>query len=157
VARGVKNKQAFKRPLSQGESPLYTTPQRSRQMAAVRRSGTAPELAVRKILSSDKVRYTLENRDLPGSPDIANRSKRFAVFVHGCFWHRHSGCRRTTTPKANLEFWQEKFATNVRRDRRVAAALRRLGYRVTTVWECECSNELLVKAKLGRLLSRTRK
>ncbi len=106
-------------------------------MASVRRSGTSPELAVRKVLATYGLRYTLNNRDLPGSPDLANRSRRYAIFVHGCFWHRHSNCPRSTTPSRNREFWQAKFDANVVRDRGAIRALRRMGYSVVVVWECE--------------------
>lgn len=110
---------------------------RSELMASVRRSGTAPELVVRRTLRLLKVPFTTSNTDLPGSPDLSNRTDRWAVFVNGCFWHRHKGCSRTTTPKANKDFWLRKFAENEKRDRRNVSRLRRLGYRVWTVWECE--------------------
>jgi DNA mismatch endonuclease (patch repair protein) len=123
-------------------------------MATVRRSDTAPELAVRKIVCDLGIRYTLKNRDLPGSPDIANRSKRFAIFVHGCFWHRHRNCKRATTPRSNRTFWEEKFEANVRRDRRVAKVLRRLGFSVSTVWECEVARPERVASRLKKELER---
>ncbi|MFZ5476652.1 MAG: very short patch repair endonuclease [Myxococcota bacterium] len=106
-------------------------------MREQRRGGTAPELAVRATLRDAGVRYRLANRDLPGSPDLANRARRWAVFVHGCFWHHHEGCRRATVPAANRDFWLDKFAGNRARDARVADALRSAGYRVVVVWECE--------------------
>jgi DNA mismatch endonuclease (patch repair protein) len=81
----------------------------------------------------------VNNRDLPGSPDIANRSKKWAVFVHGCFWHRHDGCPRTTMPRRNREFWAEKFRANIRRDRKVIERLEACGYLVLIVWECEAN------------------
>jgi DNA mismatch endonuclease (patch repair protein) len=109
----------------------------SARMGRVRQSGTAPELLVRRALAALGMRYTTRNRDLPGSPDLANRARRWAVFVHGCYWHRHAGCRMATTPKTNTAFWLAKFARNVERDRAMRAALRRLGYRVLTIWECQ--------------------
>jgi DNA mismatch endonuclease (patch repair protein) len=78
---------------------------------------------------------------LPGSPDLANRTRRWAIFVHGCFWHRHTGCIRTTTPKRNRPFWTAKFEANCARDRRVRAALRRLGFRTLVIWECQAERE----------------
>jgi DNA mismatch endonuclease (patch repair protein) len=108
----------------------------SQRMGRVRQKGTRPELLVRALLRSLGHRFRLTNRDLDGSPDIANRSRRWAVFVHGCFWHRH-GCKATTTPTRNREFWQLKFARNVERDRRAEEALREQGYTVVVVWECE--------------------
>lgn len=106
-------------------------------MAGVRQKGTKPELVVRRVLSTLGHRYRIHNRELPGSPDIANRSRGWAVFVHGCFWHRHEGCRRATTPKRNAAFWHAKFERNVQRDRESVAALERRGYFVAVIWECE--------------------
>ena len=107
------------------------------RMGNIRQKDTKPERIVRRILHMLGHRYRTRNRDLPGSPDIANRNRRWAVFVHGCFWHRHSGCRKTTTPKRNAEFWAAKFARNVERDRDAALTLREHDYEVLVVWECE--------------------
>jgi DNA mismatch endonuclease, patch repair protein len=107
------------------------------RMAGIRQKGTKPELIVRRILRRLGIHYRLANRDLAGSPDLANRSRRWVVFVHGCFWHRHDGCALTTTPKRNREFWLAKFERNVERDCQSAAELGRLGFEVVTVWECE--------------------
>lgn len=106
-------------------------------MARVRRSGTAPELAVRR--AARKLGAWLEpgNADLPGSPDLVDRRRHLALFVHGCFWHRHPGCPHSTTPRRNHPFWLAKFQANVRRDRRVARRLRALGWSVVTVWGCQ--------------------
>jgi DNA mismatch endonuclease (patch repair protein) len=98
------------------------------------------------------LRYSLDNTDLPGSPDLANRRRRFAVFVHGCFWHRHVGCNRTTTPKTNRSFWEAKFDANVKRDHRVIRQLRALGFRVFVIWECDTMREASV-ARLTKRLS----
>ncbi|MBL8115360.1 MAG: DNA mismatch endonuclease Vsr [Acidobacteria bacterium] len=106
-------------------------------MAGIRQKDTSAERLVRKILSSLGLSFRVRNRDLPGSPDVANRSRAWAVFVHGCFWHRHAACPRSSTPKRNRAFWEEKFRQNVARDRRAQAALRKAGYRVVIVWECE--------------------
>ena len=108
----------------------------SARMALVRQRGTAPELVVRGLLTALGHRFRLRNRDLPGSPDIANRRQRWAVFVHGCFWHRH-GCKATTTPLNNRAFWEAKFERNKARDERTQAELEALGYTVLVVWECE--------------------
>src|SRR5262245_18976846 len=106
-----------------GESILTTTAPISGRMARSRQSGTTPELVVRQIATSAGLSYRLRNRDLPGSPDLANRSNKWAVFVHGCFWHRHAGCRRATMPKRNPSFWSAKFVANVQRDRLAVARL----------------------------------
>lgn len=106
-------------------------------MGRVRQQGTAPELLVRAVLRSLGVSYRLNARGLPGSPDLVNRSRGFAIFVHGCYWHRHAGCRLTTTPTRNAAFWRDKFDANVIRDRRAIDALRQEGLSVFVVWECE--------------------
>lgn len=113
----------------------------SRRMARIRQRDTKPELIVRKILHAQGHRFRVRNRDLPGSPDIANRARRWVVFVHGCYWHRH-GCKATTTPTRNREFWLAKFARNVERDRERADTLREAGYTVVVVWECETKRSL---------------
>lgn len=108
----------------------------SLRMAGVRQKATRPELLVGSALRALGQRYRLHNRDLAGSPDFANRRLGWVLFVHGCFWHRH-GCRATTNPTRNREFWEAKFARNVARDARSAEALRQSGYRVIVIWECE--------------------
>lgn len=107
------------------------------RMSRQRQKDTKPEILVRQILYRFGHRFTTKNRDLPGSPDVANRSRRWAVFVHGCYWHRHPGCSRATTPKRNRDFWLGKFQDNQTRDRRVAQELRDRGFAVVTVWECQ--------------------
>ncbi len=114
---------------------------RSVLMASVRQRDTAPEQAVGRILARLHIRFCTDARDLPGSPDLVNRRARWAIFVHGCFWHAHEGCRKATVPKENRGFWEGKFAANRARDRRREEQLRWLGYRVLVVWECELKNE----------------
>jgi DNA mismatch endonuclease (patch repair protein) len=121
----------------------------SRRLAKIRQKNTSAELLVRQILHRLGLRFRIGGRGLPGSPDVANRSKRWAVMVHGCFWHGHPRCPRATVPKRNREFWVAKFAANKKRDRAAVVALRRLGYTVTTVWECEV--ELRPDAVAARL------
>lgn len=113
-----------------------TTPQRSRMMSNIRGKDTWPERTLRSLLFAKGFRYRLHVRTLPGSPDLVFPKRRAVVFIHGCFWHRHEGCRYTTIPRTNEEFWQRKFLGNVDRDRRHVEALRALGWRVATVWEC---------------------
>ena len=127
----------------------------SARLGRIRQHGTSAELTVRKLLHSLGHRFRVHNRDLPGSPDIANRSRKWAVFVHGCFWHQHPGCRRATTPTRNRSFWLKKFEANRVRDARVQAMLRDDGYRVTVVWECEAEDLKRVKI-LRRVLARLR-
>jgi len=106
-------------------------------MGRVRRRDTAPELAVRKVLYSIGARYRVDVSSLPGSPDIANKTRGRAIFVHGCFWHYHQDCRRGNVPKRNHTFWRKKLLANRRRDRESVAALEARGFRVLVVWECE--------------------
>ena len=120
-----------------GRARLRTDAVTSARMARVRQKGTEPELTVRRAVSTLGLRYTVQNADLPGSPDLANRSRRWAIFVHGCYWHRHAGCHKATTPRTNTQFWLNKFARNVVRDQDAVIALRRAGYRVLTFWQCE--------------------
>lgn len=132
------------RPLSEGQhsrgdhrDKLVTDPLRSALMARVRQKGTSPELVVREILSRFGVAYSANVEGLPGSPDIVDLTSMRAIYVHGCYWHRHARCAASTTPKRNARFWAEKFERNVKRDARKARQLRRLGFRVMTVWECQ--------------------
>lgn len=109
---------------------------RSRMMAGIGGKNTRPEMAVRKHLFAAGFRYRLHRRDLPGRPDIVLPKYKTVIFVHGCFWHRHAGCRFAATPATHAQFWQEKLDGNVKRDRRSARALRAAGWRVLRVWEC---------------------
>lgn len=109
---------------------------RSRMMAGIRGKDTKPEMALRRALHARGLRYRLHVKGIPGRPDLLFPKFKAAVFVHGCFWHRHDGCRYTTTPATRTEFWQSKFADNVARDASVCEALTGAGWRVATVWEC---------------------
>ncbi|WP_366869499.1 DNA mismatch endonuclease Vsr [uncultured Roseobacter sp.] len=105
-------------------------------MSANRRRDTKPEMIVRRDLHRHGFRFRLDVRKLPGSPDVVLARFRAAVFVHGCYWHRHPGCRFAATPKTRVAFWEEKFARNVERDRAAVVSLKELGWRVAIVWEC---------------------
>lgn len=122
------------------------------RMSRQRQKDTRAELVVRSLLHRLGHRFRVHNRDLPGSPDAANRSRRWAVFVHGCYWHAHEGCPRHTVPRRNREFWQGKFADNRARDARVVAELRALGYTVVTVWECEIDEPRRLERRLRKRL-----
>ena len=124
----------------------------SARMGRIRQKGTKPELIVRQLIYELGHRYRVENRDLPGSPDLANRSRGWAVFVHGCYWHRHPRCVRATTPRRNRAFWEVKFQANVERDRRAVRELRRMGYRTVVVWECQCERQQVLRGRLHRWL-----
>jgi DNA mismatch endonuclease (patch repair protein) len=114
-----------------------TPTQRSERMSRIRGKDSKPELALRRVLHRKGLRYRLHSKDLPGKPDLVFPRHKAVVFVHGCFWHRHAGCKIATTPKSNTPFWVDKFEKNVARDSRVGAELERLGWRVFVTWECE--------------------
>ena len=138
-----------------GRLKLKTTPERSLLMSKVRHSGTSPEVKVRRLLHALGYRFRIEARDLPGSPDIVNRSGRWAIFVHGCFWHAHEKCRLWTIPKSNQEFWIKKFEDNRNRDRRKLKELSKLGYSVLIIWQCDLKNEQKLTRKLLRFKERS--
>ncbi len=131
---------------------IFDSKRRSELMAGIRSRDTAPELAVRRIAHGMGLRFRLHRKDLPGRPDLVFPKHRLAVFVHGCFWHRHQGCRYASTPKSRVTFWTEKFVANVARDARQQAALRALGWEVLVIRQCETTDEAAVK---GALAART--
>ena len=121
---------------------------RSWNMSKIRSKNTRPELAVRKYLYSNGFRYRLHNRKLPGKPDITNQSKKTAVFVNGCFWHQHEGCKRAAIPKSNKSYWLPKLENNVARFKNNTDKLLDMGWKVFIVWECETKDEVILKSKL---------
>lgn len=113
-------------------------------MSRIKSRDTTPELAVRKVLYGMGYRYRLHSAAVPGKPDIVLKRFRAAIFVHGCFWHRHPGCKFAYDPKSRVEFWTKKFEANVRRDEIVKKQLSDLGWKSLTIWECETkSNETI--------------
>lgn len=121
-------------------------------MARVKGRDTAPERAVRRMLWAAGLRYRLNRKDLPGSPDIVLPGRRSAVFVHGCFWHGHDCARGARAPKANADYWRGKIARNVARDARVQAELQAHGWRSVVVWECELKDQPALRARLADAL-----
>jgi DNA mismatch endonuclease (patch repair protein) len=126
-------------------------PKRSALMARVRQRGTAPEIAVAAALKSLGRSYRLNVRALAGAPDFANRRRKWVIFVHGCFWHHHTGCRGATVPKSNEAFWRAKFEDNRARDAKAVRAMRRAGFRVAIVWECETVERDALLARLSKV------
>jgi len=110
---------------------------RSDLMRRVKGKNTKPELAVRRLIHGLGYRYRLHDRRLPGSPDLVFRSRRKAIFVHGCFWHGHPGCKLATVPKTRTEFWTEKIEGNRNRDERALTNLQREGWETMVIWQCE--------------------
>ena len=131
---------------------IVDSKRRSELMAGIRGCDTAPELAVRRLAHRMGLRFRLHRKNLPGRPDLVFPKHRLAVFVHGCFWHRHEGCRSASTPKSRIAFWTEKFAANVDRDARQQAALRTRGWRVLVIWECEIRDNPAVERRLAALI-----
>lgn len=129
---------------------------RSEIMRQVRSRDTAPELKVRKMLHAAGFRYRLHRADLPGKPDIVFAKSRIAIFVHGCFWHLHSGCANVRIPKSRADYWPRKLRGNRKRDAAVRQKLEALGWTVLIVWECELASPLTVKRRLMRGLIRAR-
>jgi DNA mismatch endonuclease (patch repair protein) len=138
-----------------GFDDLRTTRSASLRMGLVRQHGTRPELIVRKIATLLGLRYRTHNKDLSGSPDLANRTRRFAVQVMGCFWHRHRACPKSTIPKVNRAFWLQKFQANQKRDVATRRALRRAGFQTIVIWECETRNPEIVERRLKSLSGET--
>jgi len=132
-----------------------TPEERSRLMSLVRGRDTTPELAVRKLATSLGYRYRLQGKKLPGKPDLVFPSLKKVVFVHGCFWHRHTCRRGRSMPATRVEFWNEKFTRNVERDKHVRRELRKAGWTSLVVWECRLTPTYLERtaARLKRFLS----
>lgn len=118
-----------------------TPARRSWLMSRVASKHTSPEMRVRRAAHALGLRFRLHRKDLPGRPDLTFPKYKTVVFVHGCFWHRHPGCRKATASKSNVDFWEGKFAANVARDASAQAKLENLGWRVVTIWECETKDE----------------
>lgn len=122
-------------------------------MKSVGRMHTRPEMKVRQLLHRMGLRFRLHQKTLPGSPDIVLPKHKTAIFVHGCFWHRHPSCRYATTPKTRQDYWLPKFDANVERDARKTAQLEALGWRVLAVWECETKDQCTLEERLRGELS----
>jgi DNA mismatch endonuclease (patch repair protein) len=134
---------------------VFTAEERSRVMRSVRGKNTNPEMRVRRAAHAMGLRYALHKKSLPGTPDVAFVSRKVALYVHGCFWHRHEGCRLASTPQSNAEFWAAKFERNVARDLRVRQEMENLGWRIEIIWECETKKaDLLQTIICERVLGR---
>ena len=136
--------------MAEQEPPV--PPSRSARNARLGPKNSKPEMVVRRLLHALGYRFRLHAKDLPGRPDIVFRSKKKVIFVHGCFWHRHAGCPKSTSPKTRAEFWSLKFAANTARDRRVQEELEAMGWKVLVVWECEVSNKIELSSRLLEFL-----
>ncbi|UVK55374.1 very short patch repair endonuclease [Mesorhizobium sp. AR02] len=130
---------------------ILTRGQRSSVMSRIKGRDTGPEMLVRRAAHALGLRFRLHAAKLPGRPDLVFASRKIALFVHGCFWHRHENCRLAYSPKSNKEFWARKFSRNVERDGEVTAALRSAGWRTAVIWECETRQQDLAD-RIGRLI-----
>ncbi len=131
----------------------FSSEKRSAVMARVRGRDTKPEIAVRRILHSLGYRFRLHRRDLPGNPDIVLPRHRKIIFVHGCFWHGHSGCARASRPATNVDFWNRKLDGNKQRDAQTLQKLGELGWDVLVVWQCRTKDAAALKESLRQFMS----
>lgn len=131
-------------------SDNLTSAQRSACMAAIKGTNTEPEIRVRRVIRSLGYRYSLHRRGLRGRPDIVLSRHRKLIFVHGCFWHTHSCKKGKSTPKTNAKFWRLKRTATKRRDRRTNAVLRKDGWKVLTVWECQTRDEVKLVRRISK-------
>jgi len=121
---------------------------RSWNMSRIKSSNTKPEIIVRSLLHNMGYRFRLHRKDLPGKPDIVLPRYKSVIFVHGCFWHRHKGCKNAASPKTKKTFWREKFRANVERDRKVQKEMKSMGWKIQIIWECELSDPEEVRKSL---------
>ena len=135
---------------------MKTSRERSALMSRVRQAGTAPEIVVRGLVNELRSSFSTNGRELPGSPDLYDSERKMAVFVHGCFWHRHPSTRCTLArlPKSRLDFWRPKLTENRDRDKKNQRRLRNLGWRYLVIWECQLSDEIKLTERVKRFLGR---
>jgi DNA mismatch endonuclease (patch repair protein) len=129
---------------------------RSANMRRIRSKNTAPELLLRRMLHRLGYRFRLHRKDLPGKPDLVFPSRRKVIFVHGCFWHQHSGCREGRVPGTRLDYWEPKLTRNQQRDAAAQLAMREQGWRFLVVWECELKDTTAALRTVKRFLGRAR-
>lgn len=129
-----------------------TKDKRSVNMSKIRSTNTKPELIVRSFLHRNGFRYRLKNK-LPGKPDIYIKKYMTVIFVHGCFWHSHKNCKRSSMPKSNIEYWENKLDKNKERDKKVAKELKKKGIKVIVIWECQVKNEIILNNLIKKIIS----
>ncbi|MBN1379485.1 MAG: DNA mismatch endonuclease Vsr [Gammaproteobacteria bacterium] len=127
---------------------ILTPEKRSWNMSRIRGKDTKPELVVRSVLHSMGYRFRVSNKDFPGKPDILLPKHKIVIFVHGCFWHRHAGCKYAYFPKSNIEFWLNKFKANINRDQVVTREIMEKGWQQFVIWECETKDKDCVRRVL---------
>jgi len=129
-----------------------TKKERSWNMSRIKSKDTAPEKTVRKVLTNLEFRYRLQAKHLPGKPDIIIKKDKIVIFINGCFWHQHKGCKRKTMPKCNRSYWKPKLKRNVSKQREDIKKLKKDGWKVNIIWECETRNENKLTKKLQKIL-----
>ncbi|QTO43638.1 DNA mismatch endonuclease Vsr [Burkholderia latens] len=132
-----------------------TPAERSERMSRIKGKNTKPELIVRSLVHRMGYRYRLHRKGLPGRPDLVFAKRRKVIFVHGCFWHRHEGCRLARLPKSRLDFWRPKLDANAKRDKEVELRLAELGWKVLTIWECEVKEGAALASRIRAFLDDT--
>jgi DNA mismatch endonuclease (patch repair protein) len=130
---------------------ILSKKKRSWNMSRIKGTNTKPEKVVRSFLHRQGYRFVLHRRDLPGSPDVVLPKHKTVVFVHGCFWHRHEGCKFAYTPKTRRDFWEEKFRTNVERDVANTKKLEDLGWKVAVIWECQTEDPVQLENRIDAI------
>ncbi len=133
-----------------------TKEHRSWNMSRIKGKNTKPELIVRKMMHGMGYRFRLHRQDLPGCPDIVLPKYGTVIFVHGCYWHRHKGCRLAYIPKTRVEFWTKKFEGNVKRDRKHRVELKKLGWNVGVIWECETQDHDILYGCIENIMDETK-
>ena len=131
-----------------------TKAERRERMSRIRNADTKPEMIGRRLVHDMGYRYRLHARDLPGNPDLVFRPRKKVILIHGCFWHQH-GCRQYRQPRTKRSFWETKLAKNKARDAKVMRKLRKLGWGVMVVWECQVRQEAVLRSRIKRFLERT--
>ena len=132
---------------------VFTPDQRSKVMAKIKSKNTKPEMTVRSLCHELGLRFRLHRKDLPGSPDLVFPKRRLCLFVHGCFWHQHPGCKYAYQPKSRPEFWLQKLQKNVIRDHTAKADLEAMGWRVAIIWECQTKRKDMLALEIETLMA----
>lgn len=131
---------------------IVSRSKRKEMMSSVKQRHTKPEITVRKLLHRLGYRFRLHSKKLPGTPDIVLPKYKAVIFVHGCFWHQHESCRKARRPTSNVEFWNEKLNRNIERDKRKESELKKSGWKVSIIWDCEMKDENFLIKKIKKFL-----
>ena len=135
---------------------IFTKKKRSEIMSRIKGKNTKPELIIRRALFREGYRYRLHRKNLPGNPDIVIPNYALVIFIHGCFWHQHEGCKRNFTPKSNKEYWIPKLQGNVGRFKKQRRELNRYGWHAYVIWECEVKKEIEIMSKIENIINRVK-